>query len=119
MSPRASKKRPPVEDVEDDDELDIEYTARDFVMARLAAARTSASAAITQIDEILGHFVDPDEDKDGAERGDLFEGALEMLGEATRGVEAAQHVWDEEEVEDDGEPEIDLSSDDDEDEDDD
>ena len=116
MSPRAKKREVEVEE-DDNVESDELLTFRDFVMARLAAARVSAQAAIEQIDAALGHFVDPDEDKDGAERGELLEGALEAIGEATRGIEAAQHIWDNEEIEDEGEPEIDLDDDDEDDED--
>jgi hypothetical protein len=110
VSPRAKKREV---EVEEDDESDELLTFRDFVMARLAAARVSAQAAIEQIDAALGHFVDPDEDKGGTERGELLEGALEAIGEASRGIEAAQHIWDNEEVEDDGEPDLDLDEDED------
>ena len=115
MSPRQRQKARVERDddeEDDDDEAVIEPDSRDFVMARLAAARVAAQAAIENIDNILGHFVDPDDDKDGTERGELFEGALEAVGEATRGIEAAQHVWENDDIEDDGEPEIDLDDED-------
>jgi len=75
-------------------------TERDYVMARLAAARSSAAAALTLIDQALEHFVDPEGtgDEDGDERNTCFEGASEALGAASRSVEDAQKIWETDDV---------------------
>lgn len=73
---------------EDDDEADA--CSRDFVMARLAAARASAQAVLDAIDETLVLFVTPDEDERGKQRKEFLEAALEASGEVSRALEAAQ-----------------------------
>lgn len=80
MSPRARRKP----------EVEFDPDARDFVMARLAAARVSAAAAIMAIDETIVMFVDVEEDEDGADRTDAIAAALEEAGRATRALEAAE-----------------------------
>lgn len=75
--------------------VDVEVTDRDYVMARLAAARASAQAALESIDEMLGLFVEPEEDPKGKQRDQIFEAASDALGAASRSLEAAQLVWDE------------------------
>ncbi len=96
-------------------------TERDYVMARLAAARSSAAAALTLIDQAMEHFVDPEgtDDEDGNERNTCFEGAAEALGAASRSVEDAQKIWETDDVDpEDGEDYGEEDGDDEEDEDD-
>jgi hypothetical protein len=69
---------------------DDETRARDFVMARLAAARTCAATAIDAIDTALSLFVTPDEDKKAKEREEALQEADDWLGEAALSVQAAQ-----------------------------
>ena len=69
--------------------------ARDFVMARLAASRAAAQAAVEAIDDTLNLFVDPEEDDDGSEREELIGAALESIGAATRALESAEKAYDE------------------------
>lgn len=69
--------------------------ARDFVMARLAAAGAMAAAATAQINDALALFCAPDDDKKGKERAELLEAIDDTLGDATRAVQAAQEVWPE------------------------
>lgn len=68
-------------------------TSRDFVMARVAACRASLQTAIDELDEAMGHFVDPSEDEDGDERTEALEAATESIGSATRSLEAGMEVW--------------------------
>jgi hypothetical protein len=103
--PRAKKKpeREPDEDDDDDEESEdeeegdgsCEPSSRDYVMARIAAARASAQAAIELCDVAIANFVEPDDDKDGTERGESIDAGLEALGSATRSLEEAHRVWDE------------------------
>jgi hypothetical protein len=97
--PRAKKKpeREPEEDEDDDEEEGdgvCEPTVRDYVMARIAAARASAQTAIELCDVAIANFVEPDEDKDGTERGESIDAGLEALGSATRSLEEAHRVWE-------------------------
>lgn len=78
------------EDDEDDDELEI--TERDYVMARLAAARAASQQAVTAIDESLHFFVIPEDDKSGKKRREMIDEALEAMGVATRSLEAAEEI---------------------------
>lgn len=73
-----------------DDE--IEVTERDYVMARLAAARTAAQSSIEAIDEALALFVDPEEDARGRQRKELIDAALEAAGCVARALEDAENV---------------------------
>jgi hypothetical protein len=82
--PRAKKK-----------EIVVESDPRDFVMARLAAGRAAAQAAINAIDDAMNLFVNPDDDKGGKEREADVEEALEALGVACRAIEAAEESLDE------------------------
>ena len=75
-------------------EVELEATPRDFVMARLAAARAAAQATIEAIDDALNFFIDPDEDKKGKERKELVGSALESVGCATRALESAEETID-------------------------
>lgn len=110
--PRAKKK---TRQEEPEDEEGIEPSARDFVMARVAAARVIAQEAVDGCDAILALFVDPDSDKEGDERSEIFESAIESAGELSRSLETAQEVWQSDEVDPkEGEPEIDLADEDDE-----
>lgn len=106
MSPRAKVKKVI--------EVDLEVTPRDFVMARLVAARAQAQSAIDAIDDAVTAFVEPESDEDGKERAELVEAALESLGAATRALESAEEAlpavdnaecepWDEDSDDEDGE----------------
>jgi len=63
--------------------------ARDQAMARLAASRSCAQAAIEAIDEALALFVNPDEDDDASERTEIIEAAIDAAGMMQRALEAA------------------------------
>lgn len=119
----ARAKRRPEPEPEVDDEVEIEPTERDYVMARLAAGRAAAQAAINAIDESLHFFINPDDDKTGKHRRDMLEEALEAAGVVCRALECAEEVipevdfkecepWEEEE--DGDEEEEDADDDDDE-----
>lgn len=81
MSPR----RKPVE-------VTVEASARDFVMARLAAARVAAASVVAAIDEALDLFVEVQDDEKGRDRRDLLQAALEGVGCATRALESAEEI---------------------------
>lgn len=72
--------------------IEVDATARDYVMARLAAARASATSLIDSIDECLNLFIDPDEDEKGKERKELVDAALESAGCASRALESAEEM---------------------------
>jgi hypothetical protein len=65
---------------------------RDFVMARLAAARGHVSAAAEAIDGCISLFLWPIEDKDGSDRSDALDVACGAAGDLSRAVEAAQAI---------------------------
>jgi len=87
--PRTVTKKRTVEVV---DELDV--TSRDYVMARLLAARASFQASIDAIDECAALFVNPDDDKKGDERKELIDSALEAAGAGSRALESAEETFD-------------------------
>ncbi len=82
---------PPDDDGEGND-TDQAATARDYVMARMAAARSCAQNAIDSIDEGVALFVAPGEDASGKKRTEAVEIALEQLGCATRAMESAEEA---------------------------
>lgn len=63
--------------------------ARDFVMARLAAARGQVTLAAGAIDDALQLFVDPDDDRTGKDRAAAIETADAALADAARAVQLA------------------------------
>ena len=67
---------------------------RDFIMARLAAARGHIAAAIEANDACIFFFVFPDDDTDGKERAELFEALIEAAGDLSRAAEAAQTAYE-------------------------
>lgn len=81
-----AKKKPVVVEVE------LEPSARDYVMARLLAARKEAQAAIEAIDDAVTNFVEPEEDDDLAERTELVDAAIEHAGALSRALESAQEI---------------------------
>lgn len=87
------KNRRPIREPEPQE--DNEFSARDFVMARLAAARAAAQAAIEDIDASLNLFIDVEEDKKAKEREELLGSALESIGCATRALESAEEMMGE------------------------
>lgn len=94
--------------------------ARDFVMARLAAARGQLSAATGALDDALILFVETDDDRTGKKRAELIEAVDASIAEAARGVQLAMSELDaidpketEPEPEDDEDEEEDDDEDDD------
>lgn len=77
------------------EEIEVDPTERDFVMARLAAARAAAQQAVNAIDESLHFFINPDDDKKGKKRKEMVDEALEAMGVATRSLEMAEITIDE------------------------
>lgn len=73
---------------------------RDYVMARLLAARASTQAAIEAIDAAAILFVDPEEDKSGKEREEFLDAADAALGEASRAVQQGAKALEDLEVDD-------------------
>lgn len=63
---------------------------RDFIMARLAAAQRQLSAAQETAGDCLDLFLAPEEDLKGEERSEYLDNAIELAGEASRALEAAQ-----------------------------
>lgn len=68
----------------------LEVTTRDFVMARLAAARLSLQGAIEAIDDTLALYVEPEDDEDGEGRKESLSVALELAGAGSRALESAE-----------------------------
>lgn len=85
-------KRRAVPDEPQRDDKGTEISERDFVMARLAAARVLAQSALEAIDEATLLCVHPEDDAKGRKRSDALGGALELVGAATRALEAAEQV---------------------------
>ncbi len=109
--------------IETTEELEIDPSPRDFFMARLAAGRAAAQAAISALDELLNLCINPEDDKKGKEREELLGETLESLGCACRAVEMAEATfeqvdldecepWDEDGEEDEDEDEDDEEEDD-------
>ncbi|MCC7024640.1 MAG: hypothetical protein IT338_17565 [Thermomicrobiales bacterium] len=86
--------------------------ARDFVMARCAAARASLQAALESIDQVLLAFVAPDTDPKGKDRTQALEDADAALGDAASSIHAAMSEFGEIDPAE-GEPEADDDDDDD------
>lgn len=61
--------------------------ARDYVMARTGAAIASLDAAKAALIESLQLYISPEDDKKGAERKELLDGALEAASCACRAME--------------------------------
>lgn len=97
------------------DTAEEQTAARDFVMARLAAARGQVAFAAAAIDEALQLFVDPDADTKGKERRELIDGADAALADAARAVQIAGAELDAIDPTE-GEPEEDAVDDEDDDE---
>lgn len=90
--PRAPKKDdPPPRGYTDE----IEVTDRDFVMARIGAARAAASDALSMLDEAMSLMVNPHDDEKGKKRKANVKDALEALGVATSSLELAEANIDE------------------------
>jgi hypothetical protein len=111
----------PVPEIEDGD-----HNVRDFVMARLMAARASAQAVIEAIDVAASAFVNPESDAKGRERREVIEDALEAAGTVSRALESAEaelevfdaddwkerEPWEDEDGEEDDDEEEDEDDDD-------
>lgn len=98
------------------DELDAEdkSAARDFMMARLAAARGSIAKASIALDAMCEAMADPaQDDPKGKHREMYFEDLDDALGRAAIAVAAAREAWEEVDPEE-GEPEPDEDEEDDE-----
>lgn len=64
-------------------------------MARLADARGRIARLSGFLDETLELFIDPSEDKDKTERGELLDAIVEEAGELSRVIEEIQdNGWD-------------------------
>lgn len=85
--------------------------ARIETLAKLAVARVALTAAVENIDEAIGHFIDPSDDPKGKRRADAIGAAEEAVGEASIALnDAGERVGDiDPEV---GEPESDEDEDD-------
>lgn len=73
-------------------EVQVEATSRDFVLARVAAARAFIRMAGESLDELEGHFMEVDDDPKGEGRAEMLEDALNQLGSATRSLECAEEA---------------------------
>lgn len=63
--------------------------ARDFVMARLAAARGQVARAADEIDIAMQLFVDVDDDTSGKDRATAIENADSCVADAARALQLA------------------------------
>jgi hypothetical protein len=63
---------------------------RDYVMARLAAARGILSTASEVLDSCITQFVFPDDDKKGKDRIEALDTLSDAAGELSRSIELAQ-----------------------------
>ena len=97
---------------ESDDEIDPASVARDYTMARLAAARVHVTAAAEAIDAFHFAMVDPESDPKGKDRAVYLETCDDALGAAALSVHAAQAAWEDVDPEE-GEPEDDEEDDED------
>lgn len=91
---------------------EIEVSERDFVLARVTAARAFIRYVGDALDELEGVFLlAPEEDPKGKVRTDALGDALNQLGNATRALESAEEAmpavdfneiepWDEDDEED-------------------
>jgi hypothetical protein len=69
---------------------------RDAAMARLGGALALLAVAKTEVESALAFFVEAAEsDDDGAEREEAIDSAIEAVGAASRGLEAAKESFDE------------------------
>ena len=88
---------------------------RDYVMARLAAARGAVSAAEEALDACILFFLCPGEDKKAEERNEALEAVADAAGDISRSVELAQAAMEEmgkeELTEEEPDPEEGLDSD--------
>jgi len=65
-------------------------TQRDFVLARLAAARAHSARISEGLESCIDFFLFPEEDEDGEGRKEILEALLDDIGGLTRSVDAAQ-----------------------------
>lgn len=65
-------------------------TQRDFVLARIAVARSLFTSALEALDACTAAFLFPEEDRKGAERKETLDLALDLSGDASRTIESAQ-----------------------------
>lgn len=74
-------------------------TARDYVMARCAAAIAALDSAKAQVIDAVAMFVTPDDDRKGKERKKGLDEAIETASIATRSLEDAMSVIDDVDME--------------------
>ena len=67
---------------------------RDFVMARLAAARQHLQSSIEAVDGCVSLFLFTSEDKKGTDRREALDIASDTAGEASRAIEMAQSMFE-------------------------
>jgi len=72
----------------------VQATPRDFVLARLAAARTLLGSLVEGLDGLIDIFAEPSIDKHGDEREEVFKALLEDAGTFSRTLECAQAVFE-------------------------
>lgn len=89
MARRKREREPEPLPIVPEDETDGERN-RDYVMARVSGARNALAAAIESLDEVTALFMNPDDDKDGKDRKDALDAAVEEVGVATRALESAE-----------------------------
>lgn len=68
---------------------------RDFVLARLAAARGFVGMIQSDLDDCLQLFLGPEEDKDGKQREEAIAIMVDSAGLLSRSLEAAQEMLSE------------------------
>lgn len=73
----------------DEEKAEVASAARDFVMARLLAARGSVAIAAEAIDQVADMFTDPGEDASGNKRKQLLEAIDAALGAAAISAQLA------------------------------
>lgn len=69
-------------------------THRDYLMARVAAARMSAQAVIDSCDEIIAFCMEPEDDAKLRKRTEEITEALEHAGATARALESAEAMID-------------------------
>ena len=65
-------------------------SARDYAMARLAAAQTNIDWCKTAIEGVMELFVDPDDDKGGKNRASGLNDAMGFCHEIAKSIQAAE-----------------------------
>ncbi len=99
-------------DVDPPIDAEDKSAARDFVMARLAAARGQLAKATTALDMLCMAMADPEDDAKGKNREMFFEDIDDALGAAAIAMSAASEAWEDVDPEE-GEPDLEDDDEDD------